>query len=165
MEQPLVRGLTIGSLPVAAVALPGALLAAASLGMLMMAVADVHPMWKTASLNMSEAAALRDAATVFRLARAGESSSERRHVRAGLLFDRSVRLTPLEAAIAAGRSEIVGLLLEVGDGVSRAEWSRARCLAASVRDAETERVLDAYDPAHTPEAGQNVDCTTVVRPW
>jgi hypothetical protein len=159
MEQPLVRGLTIGSLPVAAVAFPGALLAAASLGMLMMAVVDVHPMWKTESLNMSEAAALRDAATVFQLVRAGESPSERRHIRAGLLFERSVSLTPLEAAIAAGRSEIVGLLLEVGEGVSRAEWIRARCLAASVRDAETERVLATYKPADTPDANQSV------RPW
>jgi hypothetical protein len=165
MEQPLVRGLTIGSLPPAAVAFPGALLAAASLGMLMMAVAGVHPMWKTQPLNMSEAAALRDAATVFRLVRAGESPRERRHIRAGLLFERSVRLTPLEAAIAAGRPEMVELLLGEGARVSRAEWIRARCLAASVRDAETERVLDSYKPAHTPEADQNVDCTTVVRPW
>lgn len=155
----------IRRLPIAAVAWPGVILAAASFGMLAMAVAGAHPMWPTQRLNMSEAAVLRDAATVLQLLRAGESPRERRDIRAGFFFERSVRLTPLEAAIAAGRSEIVDVLLGAGEGRTWPEWVHARCLAASVQDPATERLLDAHKPADAARAAGDVDCTNVVRPW
>jgi hypothetical protein len=154
----------VRDLPVAAVAWPGVILAAASFGVLTMAVAGGHPMWTSHHLNMSEAAALRDAAPGLQLVRAGESPRERRDIRPGFLFDRRVRLTPLEAAIVAGRSEIVDVLLGVGEGGTWPDWVHARCLAASVQDPATERLLDAHKPTDAPRGTGDLDCSNEVRP-
>jgi hypothetical protein len=165
MEQPLVRGLTIRRLPIAAAGSPGVILAVVSLAMLTMAGAGAHPMWRTQQLNMSEAAALRDAATVLQLLRAGESPREPRDIRPGFFFEQGERLTPLEAAIAAERPEIVDVLLGAGEAGTSPEWMHARCLAERVRAAEIERLLDAHRPPVPGGAVGDPDCTNVVRPW
>ena len=152
-------------MPSAAIAVPGTIVATISLVMVIMAATAGHPMWRTEPMNMSEAAAMRDAATVLRLVRGGENPRQRRHVRAGFLFARSVRLTPIEAAIAAGRSEIVDVLIGAGEAATWPEWVHARCLAARAGDAETERLLDAHRPRRADATASEIDCTTVVRPW
>jgi hypothetical protein len=155
MEQQVVRGLS--GLPFAAIALPGAILAALSVGALATAAAGRHPLWRHDDLNMSEAAALRDAATVLRLVRAGESPTVPRRIRPRLLSARAVTLTPLEAAIAAERPEIVQLLMSVMDRIDAATWVRARCLAVRGDDREVDRVLDSYKPKELD--GAMVDCS------
>ena len=62
-------------------------------------------------MNLSEAAALRDQATVVRLIGRGEDPYLRREVRADLLFNERTELTPLEAAIASGRAEVAEIIL------------------------------------------------------
>lgn len=149
------------NLPLIALALPAATLAATCTVFVALAAAERHPLWASQPLNMSEAAALRDAATVLRRLRAGEGAGERRSVRAGYLFDRPVTATPLQAAVAAKRPEIVELLLEAGAATMPDEWVSARCLAARAREAELERLLDAYQPAGTTTR----DCADEAVPW
>lgn len=74
-----------------------------------------HPMWHAAPLNMSEAAAARDVATIAAMLERGEDPDAVRHVRPPLLKGAVRRdLTPLEAAVVAGRLEVVHLLLTRG---------------------------------------------------
>ncbi len=159
----MVWGLTPRDLPAACVAVPPVALAVVSAGLLALTALSGHPLWPSHALNMSEAAALRDSATVLQLIRQGENLHERRRVRAGFLVDRDVALTPLEAAIAARRSEVVDVILWASHGVDWSTWKGARCLADTVADRDVERVLDLYRPVDTDVV--NVDCTGVRRPW
>lgn len=85
-------------------------LAAATLLYLGAAVAGANPFWHWEPLNLSEAAALRDAGEVSRLLESGADPNAAYDVRAGFLFTTARRLTPLEAARVADRPEIVDLL-------------------------------------------------------
>lgn len=81
---------------------------------LALAAGNANPFWRSEPLNLSEAAALRDAGEVARLLEAGADPNATYEVRAGFLFTTARRLTPLEAARLAGRPEIVGLLRSDG---------------------------------------------------
>lgn len=144
-----------------AVALPTLCLALAALYTVVAGILGVHPLWRSPELNMSEAAAMRDPATVVRMLRDGADEGLRREVRRGLLFDESVSLTPLEAAIAARRSEIASLLIARRPlGVE--EWSHLKCLVASIPDGGVERLIDG----HRPEAAASMpDCSRDTVPW
>jgi hypothetical protein len=122
-----------------------------------MGMAGVQPVWRADAVNMAEAAAMRDTATVLKLIRAGADPDERLMVRAGALFDQPIALTPTEAAIAARRPEVVELLhTAAGD---RVDWTYARCLADLVGSRETVDVLDRHRPS------SRGDCTGVRTPW
>ncbi len=156
--------MSIPRLPSIAIALPGVTVAALALCSFVLAIAGAHPLWKANDVNMSEAAALRDRATVIRLIRNGEDPDERRPVRAGLVSTGRTMLTPIEAAMAARRPEVVEVLLWAANELDGPAWIRARCLAAMVPDAEIERVVDRYRPAGI-GAGDSVDCVGIERPW
>lgn len=81
---------------------------------LALATAGAHPFWQWQPLTLSEAAALRDAGEVARLLREGHDPNRSYGVRAGLLSSRSAELTPMQAAQAADRPEIVQLLVDSG---------------------------------------------------
>jgi hypothetical protein len=93
---------------------PAALLALARVVFLVLALWDVHPFWLSEPLNLSEAAALRDRGEVARLLAAGEDPNATYQVRKGFLRDYPARMTPLDAARAARRDEIVQILLDAG---------------------------------------------------
>ena len=144
-----------------AVGLPGALVALWSLGLCAMTLAGPNPYWTQQPVNMSEAAALRDAATVVNLIRHGADPREPHPVRAGALFDHAVTMTPLEAAVAARRPEVVDVILSVRPP-DAAGWTGAACLARSVPDEDIRQVV----AAHRPEgAAVDVDCASYTRPW
>jgi hypothetical protein len=143
-----------------AAALPAAALGVMTAGMLLRALVGPHPYWHAQPLNLSEAAAVRDPATVARLIRHGEDAYLRRRVRADLLFNDSSELTPIEAAIASGRSDVLEIILSSAPPPDPAEWNRLRCLAALERDEELREALDRFKPASAV-----VDCTGVTRPW
>ena len=78
------------------------------------ALAGDHPQWHGMTLNMSEAAAARDVATIAAMLDRGEDPNRPRSVRPPLLDSTQPTLTPLEAGAIAGRLEVVHLLMARG---------------------------------------------------
>jgi hypothetical protein len=141
-------------------ALPAALLGVMTAGMLLRALGGTHPHWRVEPLNLSEAAALRDPATVVRMIERGEDAYLRREVRADLLFNDPYALTPLEAAIASGRADVLEIILVSAPPAEPAVWNRARCLATLEGDGDLGEVLDRFRPESAV-----VDCNGITKPW
>jgi len=99
--------------PLIIVSAPLALVALARVGLILLSMIG-HPLfWAEEPLTLSEAAALRDGGAVARLIAAGQDPNATYRVRRGVVRGR-VSATPLEAARAARRAEIVQLLLDSG---------------------------------------------------
>ena len=95
-------------------AAPGIALASLLLVGLALASVDQHPLWRFEPLNPSEAAALRDAGELGKLLQQGLDPNRAYPIRAGVFSSEPVIMTPIEAAIAANRPEIVDMLIESG---------------------------------------------------
>jgi hypothetical protein len=95
-----------------------------------MAFAGAHPFWQWRPLTLSEAAAVRDAGEIGRLLELGNDPNARYPLRAGILYDEPSLLTPVQAARAAQRDEIVDLLVSAG---ARLEDDRADSNPADTR--------------------------------
>jgi len=128
----------------AAIAAPALLLTAARCIALVLAVPGHHPWWPDQQLNLSEAAGMRDLAEVSHRIQQGEDPNAAREIRAGLLFDRPVSLTPIEAAVEAGDSAMLDVLFRSGVELDAATWSRLRC--GTDRE-EVARIFDAHRPS------------------
>lgn len=148
-------------LPLVAVGLPGVLVALGSLGLCVLTLGGANPYWTEQPVNMSEAAALRDPATVVNLIHRGVDPRKPYPVPAGRLFDRAVTMTPLEAAVAARRAEVVDVILSARP-LDAAGWTGAACLAGSVPDEDIREAVAAHRPEGAPP---DVDCASYVRPW
>ena len=94
--------------------LPAAILTAARAGFLVLAIWDAHPFWLWEPLNLAEAAALRDRGEVARLLAEGQDPNATYRIRRGFVRESAMRLTPIEAAQAARRDEIVQILVDAG---------------------------------------------------
>ena len=128
-----------------ALTIPACLVIAGQAAGLLLAPFDRHPLWQQPELNLSEAAAVRDAAEIVRLIEElSEDPNAVREVRAGLLADQAIRVTPLEAAVAAKDVEIARVLLVNGAAMDADVWNRLRCSAES--DEMTE-FLDRRRPS------------------
>jgi hypothetical protein len=121
---------------------PGVLLAVVTVVMLALAPAGHHPAWPGGELTLAEAAALRDRGEVARQLMAGADPNARYEMRAGVLDDR--RATPLAAAVAADRGEIVSLLLARGARPDEEEWTRLSCLARRAGSRDVELTLSRW---------------------
>jgi hypothetical protein len=93
---------------------PPIVLAVLRLAMLVASVAGAHPFWQWEPLTLSEAAALHDGGEVARLIAEGHDPNGEYPVRAGVLTSEPMLLTPIAAAMAARRGEIVDLLMDAG---------------------------------------------------
>jgi hypothetical protein len=94
--------------------MPAALLALTRMLCLVLAVWGIHPFWLPEPLNLAEAAALRDSGEVARLLSEGKDPNATYRVRRGFIRDNAMDMTPIAAATAARRDEIVQLLLDAG---------------------------------------------------
>jgi hypothetical protein len=110
-------------------AVPGGLVIAGFGAGLLFAPFDRHPMWPRVELNLSEAAAVRDAAEIVRLVEASEDPNAAVEVRPGFLAEHAVRVTPLEAAVAVKDIEIARVLLVNGAAMDPDVWNHLRCAA------------------------------------
>lgn len=116
------------ALAVAAVAAPLAL-AVVTVVMLAAATAGRHPLWTPQRLNLTEAAAARDVATVAAMLERGEDAAVPQRVRPPLLDGLDRAVTPLEAGVLARRLEVVHVLLAHGTPVDQTTRDRLVCEA------------------------------------
>ena len=93
---------------------PAAVLAAVRVVFLVLAAWGLHPFWMWEPLNLAEAAALRDRGEVTRLLAEGADPDATYLVRRGFIGNYALKLTPMAAAHAARRDEIVQILLDGG---------------------------------------------------
>ncbi len=93
---------------------PAAVLAVARVVFLVLAAWGLHPFWMWEPLNLAEAAALRDRGEVARLLAEGADPNATYRVRRGFIGERTMRLTPIAAARAARRDEVVQVLVDAG---------------------------------------------------
>src|SRR5688500_16395856 len=98
MDESLVGRVTSRHWPLVAVGAPAALLAAALAVTLVLAAFGRSPIWPAQQLTLPEAIATVDDAEIVRLMSGGADLDARYPVRAGLLRDQPVEVTPLEAA-------------------------------------------------------------------
>jgi hypothetical protein len=159
----MVRRLTLW-VPMVATALPAVVLGVMTAGMLLMGLWGARPDGQVEPVNMSEAAALRDQATILVLMKNGEDPYARREIRADFLFNDRVELTPFEAAIAAERAEVMEILLWAAPRPAPAVWTRLRCLAGMEGDEDITEVLDRYRPDDA-TLDATLACEGVTRPW
>src|SRR4030095_16895895 len=94
--------------------LPAVLLTVARAAFLILAFWDLHPFWLWEELNLAEAAALRARGEVGRLLAEGQDPNATYRVRRGFVRDYAMQLTPVEAAGATRRDELVQILVEAG---------------------------------------------------
>ena len=122
-------GVPWGRLLAAAAAGPPLALTAFAAWTLAAAAFGAHPLSHPASLNMSEAAAARDVATIAAMLERGESPDVRHPVRPPLLDSWGGEFTPLEAGAIAGRLEVVHLLLTRGAALDARRRTELACVA------------------------------------
>lgn len=139
-----------------AVALPGLLLAAATVVVVAVGVRAFEP---EPPLSLAEAAALRGQADVLLLVRQGADPNAIGPVRPEVLSSRTGAMTPLEAAVTARHVETVRLLLDLGAAVRDDNFERLYCLATRSRIDD----LVALVAAQVPDP-PTVDCEAVARP-
>ncbi len=92
---------------------PLLVLAAVRVALLVTSLVGQAAFWSSGAMTLSEAAAYRDGGEVARQLEAGANPNAVFPVRRGAVRGR-IEATPIEAAEAAGRGEIVQLLREAG---------------------------------------------------
>jgi hypothetical protein len=142
------------------VSLPGVLLIVTTAAMLVGLSFGADPLWTVEDMTLSEAAALRDNGEVARLIELGEDVNGTSLVRPDILADHSLLVTPIEAAVAAKRADMVELLLEHGARMDVAMWTRLMCFSSSVK---AEDVLSLLEPRRPEASVENCDFVHV--PW
>ena len=143
-----------------ALGLPGVLLIVATAAMLVGLPFGADPLWAVEPITLSEAAALRDNGEVVRLIELGADVNGTSAVRPNILTEHSLVVTPIEAAVAAERADMVELLLEQGARMDAALWTRLMCFSASVEADDVRALLEPRRPEGSVE-----DCDHVQARW
>lgn len=116
-----------------------------------------HPLWSEPALNLAEAAALKDLGTIQRLIWDGADPNAPVRVRAGILHDDEMVLTPLEASVGTRTPLAMQFLL--ANGARMDERGRTVLLCLAIKD-DAHEIVDALVGA----AGEP-DCDGVATPW
>ena len=138
------------------VAAPPLLLLACAAVIVVAAIAGLQPLWASPAVSLAAAARDGDAATVYRMLKAGADPN-----RAGDVSMSStvVPLTPIEAAVESRQVETLQVLLTGGAQLSDADRPRLICLARAATAPEVASFLQAGSPSSEP-----VDCSRVSLP-
>jgi hypothetical protein len=143
-----------------ALALPGTLLILATAVMLLGLPVGIDPLWRVEPMTLAEAAALRDNGEVVRLIYGGEDPNTRGTVRAELVHNNAQVVTPLEAAVAIDRPDMLQTLLENGAVLDATTWTHLMCFAVSTEADEAIEFLERRRPAEASSV-----CDDVRTPW
>ena len=118
-----------------------------------------HTFWDEPELTISEAAALKDRGTILRLIWDGVDPNRPARVRAGILKDDELVLTPLEASVGTRTAATMQLLLAHGVRMDAHERDVIVCLAIKEGAREILEFLEQEDSQEQP------DCERVATPW
>jgi hypothetical protein len=143
-----------------AFAVPGGALVIATAVMLMGLPLGADPLWRVEPITLAEASALRDNGEVVRQIEAGADPNAPSRVRADVLRADAVVVTPLEAAVASDRGDMVQVLVEQGATLDAATWNRLACFASRLEADDALAALEARRPSGAP-----ADCEHVQTPW
>ena len=107
--------------------------------------------WQPEAVTLPEAAATRDLGEAARLIGLGQDPSTPGVVRTGMVFtDREAWVTPLEAAVAIKRADMVEMLVSYGARTDPATLDVLRCWERQHDDEDVRDVLEQLAAA-TPE--------------
>ena len=120
----------------------------------------MDPIWRVDPLTTSEASALHDTGELVRLIRRGDDPNVAQQVRSDVLRREPVVLTPLEAAVAADRTDVLDVLLDNGASLDERNWTRLKCFADGVGADDAAAFLEQRRPADAV-----TDCNGVQTPW
>lgn len=135
----------------ATLCLPGLLLVAVTAAMLAGLPFGVDPLWFVEPVTLSEAAALHDNGEVVRLIELGADVNAASDIRPEILTGAAFVMTPLEAAVAAERADMVVLLFEQGARTGPATWSRLMCESARAGADDVREILEMHRPGDAVE--------------
>jgi hypothetical protein len=142
----------------ATVALP-VLLGVIALVVLVGGLFGWHPLWSEPDLTLAEAAALKDRGTMQRLISEGVDPNAPAMVRAGILEDDELFLTPLEASVGTRTPVAMEFLLAHGARMDPKRRSVIVCLAFQ------EDAREILDFLGVKAADSRTECDDVVTPW
>jgi len=156
----LMRGVRESTPAPAAVVLglPGVLLACCILVLAMASAAGLVPTAKDYQLTLAEAAALHDIAEIVRLVRSGADPRQPAPVRAGMIREERMVVTPMTAAILERRVDVIAILADVGARIRPDEVAQYWCLAQARGDTAVLAAVEAQAPRPA-----NIDCSTAPR--
>jgi hypothetical protein len=120
----------------------------------------VDPVWAVEPVTLPEAAALHDNGEVVRLIMRGADPNQPGTVRANFARNQPAVLTPLEAAVAIRRADMVQVLLDNGASLDAGSWTRLVCFASVVDAGEVRSLLNERRPD-----GVSDSCEHVQTPW
>ena len=136
-----------------------ALLAVASVVLVVGAIVGWEPLWSEPQLNLAEAAALNDRGTIQRLIASGADPNAPAPVRPPILKSHEIVVTPLEAAVGTRTPTTIEFLLTRGARMDSHERAVMFCLATQD---EAREIVDFLERTATePRA----DCEHVATPW
>jgi hypothetical protein len=158
---PVMRRVPESTLSTGAVVLglPGVILACSIVVLAVASAAGLAPTAGDYQLTLAEAAALHDIAEIVRLVRTGADPRQPAPVRAGILREQRMVVTPMTAAILERRVDVIAVLADVGARIRAEELPQYWCLAKVRGDAAVLAAIEAQAP---PPA--NIDCPTALRP-
>ena len=102
-------------------------------------------LWPPRDETLSEAAATRNKAEAARLIAMGADPNQPARVREGLIGESRV-ITPIEAAIAVRRPDMVQMLLDYGVSLDAERLRLLRCSSETLDDADLRAFLERLSP-------------------
>lgn len=146
--------------PLKTVALPAVVWVAFSSVWLLAAALGIPAGFDGRTMTLTEATAVASHADAERLLRGGADPNAPSRLRAGLVRNPAMTITPLEAATASIRNGPVQMLVGRGARIDDTNYAVLWCAALARRNRDMARFLESQRPNHAP-----VDCANVRRIW
>ena len=145
--------------PLRAVALPAGAWVVFCVVWLLLAALGVPTIFDGRTMTLTEASAVASYADAARLLEEGADPNARARLRAGLVRNEELTMTPLEAATGAVRTGPVQMLVDHGATIDDANYAVLWCGATSRNNQDMLRFLESRRPTSP------IDCRTVRALW